>query len=266
MKVETRRNFFLAFIFALIISTGAQAQESTIQRVETRPNPPQEIKKPQQETAKQPTQEQEPVQAEDAESDYVTPVIPPAPKVIKRNANTISIPLKAEDSEAKSDRSVEERPVTSSVVKVNSVYGYRRDPFTRRAKFHSGVDLKARRGDPVGASHPGVVEFAGWHRGYGNLVIVNHGGGITTYYAHLSAFEVSEGDRVDRGTIIGRAGSTGRATSPHLHYELRVDGNPVNPMQTLALDPTSDYFNESRPMVDAGRDQQAPGKKPEGEN
>jgi murein DD-endopeptidase MepM/ murein hydrolase activator NlpD len=134
-----------------------------------------------------------------------------------------------------------------------SNFGYRRDPFTRRAKFHSGVDLKARWGDAVGASQAGIVQFAGWHHGYGNMVIVDHGGGVTTQYAHLSSFDVEPGAHVERGTIIGRAGSTGRATSPHLHYEVRIDGTATDPLQPLALDPSSDYFKLSRPTVDAGR-------------
>ena len=139
---------------------------------------------------------------------------------------------------------------SSTQVKVGSMFGYRRDPFTRRSKFHSGVDIKARWGDPVGASQPGRVQFAGWHNGYGNLVIVDHGGGVSTYYAHLSSFELGVGAPVARGTIVGYAGSTGRATSPHLHYEVRIDGNAINPFQQVALDPSSAYFNQSRNATD----------------
>jgi murein DD-endopeptidase MepM/ murein hydrolase activator NlpD len=155
-------------------------------------------------------------------------------------------------SKPTSETKYEERPAVSSNVSVGSVFGYRRDPFTRRAKFHSGVDIKARWGDPVGASQAGIVQFAGWYHGYGNMIIVAHGGGVTTHYAHLSSFDVEAGTRVERGTIIGRAGSTGRATSPHLHYEVRLDGNPLNPFQPLALEPSSDYFKQTRPTVDAG--------------
>src|SRR5262249_21594748 len=107
----------------------------------------------------------------------------------------------------------------STNAKVGSTFGYRRDPFTRREKFHSGCDIKAHWGQPVGASLPGTVQFAGWYHGYGNMIIVEHGGGVATHYAHLSSFAVEPGQRVERGTIIGYAGSTGRATSPHLHYE-----------------------------------------------
>ena len=144
-------------------------------------------------------------------------------------------------TEPKLEQRYERRPIISDV-KIGSMYGYRSDPFTGRARFHSGVDIKARWGDPVGASHPGIVQFAGWYHGYGNLIIVNHGGGVTTYYAHLSGYVASVGMRVERGTIIGLAGSTGRATSPHLHYEVRINDNPVNPLQPLALDETSGFF------------------------
>jgi len=182
-------------------------------------------------------------------------VIPPAPVIVKRSTNAILIPMDGAGPvpNANPDSKYEERPVVSSSVSVGSVFGYRLDPFTRRAKFHSGVDIKARWGDPVGASQAGIVQFAGWYHGYGNMIIVAHGGGVTTHYAHLSSFDVEAGARVERGTIIGRAGSTGRATSPHLHYEVRLDGNPLNPFQPLALEPSSDYFKQTRPAVDAGR-------------
>jgi murein DD-endopeptidase MepM/ murein hydrolase activator NlpD len=102
------------------------------------------------------------------------------------------------------------------------------------------------------------VQFAGWYHGYGNLIIVNHGGGVTTHYAHLSSYAIAVGGRVERGTIIGYAGSTGRATSPHLHYEVRIDDRPVNPFQPVALDPSSSYFNQSRPPAEVGREQALP--------
>jgi murein DD-endopeptidase MepM/ murein hydrolase activator NlpD len=198
------------------------------------------------------TQAQRPQQIEVA---IENAVIPPAPVIVKRSTNAILIPKDAAGSvpNANPESKYEERPVLSSSVSVGSVFGYRLDPFTRRAKFHSGVDIKARWGDPVGASQAGIVQFAGWYHGYGNLIVVAHGGGLTTHYAHLSSFDIEAGARVERGTIIGRAGSTGRATSPHLHYELRLDGNPLNPFQPLALEPSSDYFKQARPTVDAGR-------------
>jgi len=180
-------------------------------------------------------------------------VTPPAPIVVKKGSNTILIPAEGVLGKSlESDAKFEERPAVSSSVSVGSVFGYRRDPFTRRARFHAGVDIKARWGDAVGASQAGTVVFAGWYHGYGNMIIVDHGGGVATHYAHLSSFDVEVGTHVERGTIIGRAGSTGRATSAHLHYEVRIDGAAMNPLQTLALDPSSDYFKQARPSVDAG--------------
>jgi murein DD-endopeptidase MepM/ murein hydrolase activator NlpD len=155
----------------------------------------------------------------------------------------------------------ESRPVISTA-QVGSTFGYRSDPFTGRARFHAGCDIKARWGETVGASLGGTVQFVGWHNGYGNLVILNHGGGVTTHYAHLSSFDVQVGARVERGQIVGRAGSTGRATSPHLHYELRVDGNPVNPFQPLALDSSSDYFKQQAAATEKPAPEKADVPKP----
>ncbi|HSB10043.1 MAG TPA: peptidoglycan DD-metalloendopeptidase family protein [Blastocatellia bacterium] len=205
-------------------------------------SPAQPAAQPQKPAAPQPQEDPQPV------------ITPPAPLIVKKTANAILIPLEGvSEKRADSDAKFEERPAVSSSVSVGSVYGYRRDPFTRRARFHSGVDIKARWGDAVGASQAGTVQFAGWYHGYGNLIIVDHGGGVATHYAHLSSFDVEVGTHVERGAIIGRAGSTGRATSAHLHYEVRIDGAAMNPFQTLALDPSSEYFKQSRPQVDAGR-------------
>jgi len=168
-------------------------------------------------------------------------VVPPPPNVTKKNPQAISIPLKEQTADSK-DSKYEEKPAAVHGVTVGSTFGYRRDPFTGRSKFHTGLDIKAHWGDPVGASQIGTVQFAGWSHGYGNLIIVDHGGGVTTHYAHLSSFAVEVGQSVERGTVLGYAGSTGRATSPHLHYEVRIDGSPVNPMDPIALDASSAYF------------------------
>ena len=113
---------------------------------------------------------------------------------------------------------------------VTSAYGWRQDPFSGAAKFHSGVDLVAAEGDPVESTGPGSVIFSGTDGGYGTSVVVEHANGLTTRYAHLSESLVSVGDLIEDGSIIGRAGQTGRATGPHLHYEVRVDGRAVNPL------------------------------------
>ncbi|PYP84959.1 MAG: hypothetical protein DMF61_18035 [Blastocatellia bacterium AA13] len=181
-------------------------------------------------------------------------VIPPEPAVVKRNPNSVAIPAlpnrtnsDQEDFERPVKPQFEERPAVATTATVGSRFGYRRDPFTRRAKFHSGLDIKAKWGDPVGASREGTIKFVGWYHGYGNMIIVEHGGGVATHYAHLSSFAAEVGQKVERGAVIGYAGSTGRATSPHLHYEVRIDGNAINPLQQIALDPDSAYFKSNQP-------------------
>lgn len=250
IKAGTRDRSLALFIISLLLSTVVAAQTPATNQSKTEPENPQKV-------SSQQTKETDEQIPEDI-------VIPPAPNIIKRESNVISIPIDADEDESESK--YEEKPIASTNVKVNSRYGYRRDPFTRRSKFHSGVDLKAVWGDPIGASLAGTVQSAKWHRGYGNLVVIDHGGGVTTYYAHLSSFEVQEGDRVNRGTIVGYAGRTGRATSPHLHYELRFDGRPVNPLRTLALDSTSDFFKQSNASSDNAGEEAKPVASPDGSN
>jgi murein DD-endopeptidase MepM/ murein hydrolase activator NlpD len=115
-----------------------------------------------------------------------------------------------------------------------SAFGWRRDPLNGRAKFHHGVDLRAAYGDTVPAAAGGTVVFAGERGGYGNLVIVRHEGGVETRYAHLSSIDVAAGASVDAGTPLGRAGSTGRSTAPHLHFEVLVNGERVDPERVAA--------------------------------
>jgi len=115
-----------------------------------------------------------------------------------------------------------------------SSFGSRSDPFTGGSSFHSGVDITAVKGTPIRCTADGIVKSAEWSGAYGKLVIIDHGGGVETYYAHLSAFEVIPGQDVRRSQVIGRSGGTGRATSPHLHYEVRQGGAPVNPYKFLA--------------------------------
>lgn len=113
-------------------------------------------------------------------------------------------------------------------------FGERDDPFSGEGEFHTGVDISAPSGTPVRATADGVVSFADWQGGYGRLVIVDHGGGIQTYYAHLSRSLAYVGQSVRRGEEVGLVGSTGRVTAPHLHYEVRIGGAPVNPYRYLA--------------------------------
>lgn len=120
------------------------------------------------------------------------------------------------------------------VGKLESGFGGRRNPFGGSGyEFHSGQDIDAQTGDPVVAAATGTVTFVGWQNGYGQLVVIDHGDGLTTRYGHLSHLDVAQGQIVERSEFIGRVGSTGRSTGPHLHYEIRINDEPVNPLQYL---------------------------------
>jgi murein DD-endopeptidase MepM/ murein hydrolase activator NlpD len=110
-----------------------------------------------------------------------------------------------------------------------SGYGKRDDPFAGEQIFHTGVDISAAQGTPVRVAADGIVVSAEWFGGYGKLIIVDHGHGMRTYYAHLSRMDVLPGQEVRLGQIIAATGATGRVTAPHLHYEVRIGGNAVNP-------------------------------------
>ena len=116
---------------------------------------------------------------------------------------------------------------------LSSRVGVRQDPITGESDYHEGLDISADRGTPVYATADGVVRLAGREGGYGNLVILEHEYGLETRYGHLSRFLVREGASVTRGDIIGLVGSTGRSTGSHLHYEVRVNGRLLNPLQLL---------------------------------
>lgn len=126
---------------------------------------------------------------------------------------------------------------TPSIWPVNgwltSKFGYRISPFTNEKEFHEGIDIAARIGSPVIAPADGVVAFAGKSNGYGNLLVINHGYGLQTRYGHLSKFLVKKGEEVKRGEKIALVGDTGRSTGPHLHYEVHVEGVPVNPLRYI---------------------------------
>lgn len=113
--------------------------------------------------------------------------------------------------------------------RINSSYGYRIDPFTRRSAFHSGIDIDGKRNDPIYATAAGLIVETGRTSELGNYIIIDHSLGIRTLYAHLNEILVDEQARVDKGELIGRMGSTGRSTGPHLHYEVHKNGVPVDP-------------------------------------
>jgi murein DD-endopeptidase MepM/ murein hydrolase activator NlpD len=114
-----------------------------------------------------------------------------------------------------------------------SGFGMRQDPFVRGPAMHTGLDIRADTGEPARATAAGTVTMAGWNGGYGKMVEVDHGNGFATRYAHLSAIDVEVGQSIRIGQIVGRVGTTGRSTGPHLHYETRVDGDAVDPQKFL---------------------------------
>lgn len=117
---------------------------------------------------------------------------------------------------------------------LRSSFGVRTDPFSGEGAFHTGIDLAALSGTQVHVTADGVVASTGWSGRYGKLVVINHGNNIETYYAHLSQIMVVPGEEVRSGQVIALSGGTGRVTSPHLHYEVRLGGTPVNPYKFLS--------------------------------
>ena len=124
------------------------------------------------------------------------------------------------------------KPVIGEV-EFTSGFGVRSDPFLGRPAMHTGLDFRAQTGDPVRATANGKVINSGWSGGYGRMVEIDHGNGLSTRYGHLSQIDVKVGDGVKIGQVIGEVGSTGRSTGPHLHYETRIDGEAVDPQKFL---------------------------------
>jgi len=115
----------------------------------------------------------------------------------------------------------------------SSPFGIRTDPIVHEAAMHTGIDFRGDTGDPIRATASGTVTVAGWSGGYGKMVEIDHGNGLATRYGHLSEIDVDVGDTVRAGSIVGKLGSTGRSTGPHLHYEVRVKGEAVDPQKFL---------------------------------
>ena len=126
------------------------------------------------------------------------------------------------------------------VGEITGHFGERLDPFSGEGAFHSGIDIASHYGDEIRATADGVVEEADQRAGYGRLVVIDHGFGVSTWYGHLSGFKAEVGMTVKRGDIIGYEGQSGRSTGPHLHYEVRIYNTPVNPWRYLRnTSPTS---------------------------
>jgi murein DD-endopeptidase MepM/ murein hydrolase activator NlpD len=141
----------------------------------------------------------------------------------KLSATLVSVPVRV--------------PVTGEL-ELTSPFGVRVDPFLHVPAMHTGIDFRGTVGEPVHATASGTVTSAGWSGGYGNMVEIDHGNGLATRYGHLSAIDVTVGQNIRIGQVVGRLGSTGRSTGPHLHYETRVDGEAVNPEKFLAAGQT----------------------------
>jgi murein DD-endopeptidase MepM/ murein hydrolase activator NlpD len=170
---------------------------------------------------------------DDAQEEIGGPFIPANPKhSFASHLEAVDVSLKALDQVT---GRLETVPLANPVPgrSISSRFGERMDPFVHRLAMHSGIDFRAKLGTPVHATASGTVTEAGRRGGYGNMVEIDHGGGITTRYGHLSRILVKVGDHIDAGAIIARSGNTGRSTGPHLHYEVRESGSAVNPMQFL---------------------------------
>lgn len=137
------------------------------------------------------------------------------------------------------------QPVSSKSLRaMASGFGYRRDPIYGTTKFHEGMDFSAPVGTPVYATGDATVQSASWESGYGNMIVLNHGFGYTTRYAHLSDMVVRPGQSVKRGDLIGHVGNTGKSTGSHLHYEVRFRDAPQNPVHYYFMDLTPDQWDE----------------------
>ena len=124
------------------------------------------------------------------------------------------------------------KPVTGEI-DLSSPFGVRMDPFVHEAAMHTGLDFRGDIGEPIHATAAGTVTIAGWTGGYGKMVEIDHGNGLATRFGHLSEIDVNVGEKIRIGEVVGKLGSTGRSTGPHLHYETRINGEPVNPQKFL---------------------------------
>ena len=118
--------------------------------------------------------------------------------------------------------------------RINSPFGWRQHPITKRKDFHTGIDIKGNRGDPIKAAGSGKVVYSGWMGGYGKVIVIEHSNGQSTLYAHCQTLLAGKGNNVSSGSLIAKVGTTGRSTGPHLHFEVRNGSSPVNPIKYLS--------------------------------
>ncbi|MGA7533131.1 MAG: M23 family metallopeptidase [Pseudolabrys sp.] len=163
------------------------------------------------------------------------PIKPPQPgaDAFERQLDRIKVARLQIDGYAHALLAVPVRKPVIGDVETNSPFGVRRDPFLGRPAIHTGIDLRGDAGEPVRATATGSVTIAGRRGGYGNMVEVSHGNGLATRYGHLSEIDVKVGQTVRIGEVVGKIGSTGRSTGPHLHYETRINGEAVDPQKFL---------------------------------
>ncbi len=148
------------------------------------------------------------------------------------------------------------RPLArKDIIRFSSPFGWRIHPIFHVLKFHTGIDITAHKGTPVYATGDGIIVRADYSSGgYGNIIIISHGFGYESYYAHLSKILVKPGQKVKRGDLIGLVGNTGRSTAPHLHYEIRINGKPVNPVNFYYNDITDDEYKLMIQQANSGED------------
>jgi len=165
---------------------------------------------------------------------FVPVRLPPASQSFARALTRVSIARAQADDLGNTLRFVPLRKPLAGELEMTSPFGVRIDPFLHQPSMHAGMDFRANVGDPIYATAAGRVVKTGWDGGYGQIVEIDHGEGLSTRYGHMSQIGVAVGQRVRAGQVIGRVGSTGRSTGPHLHYETRVNGEAVNPEKFLA--------------------------------
>jgi len=164
---------------------------------------------------------------------FVPVRLPPASDAFARSMTRVSIARAQANDLSNTLSYVPLRKPLAGDLEMSSPFGVRIDPFLHAPSMHTGMDLHATAGDPIYATAAGKVVKAGWEGGYGQMVEIDHGEGLSTRYGHMSAIGVAVGQKVRAGQVIGRVGSTGRSTGPHLHYETRINGEAVNPERFL---------------------------------
>jgi hypothetical protein len=164
---------------------------------------------------------------------FVPVKLPPDAGAFERQLYRINVTRAQVDRLNRTLALVPYRKPVIGVVEFTSGFGVRNDPFLGRPAMHTGLDFRAASGDPVRATANGKVVSSGWAGGYGRMVEVDHGNGLSTRYGHLSEINVKVGDPIKIGQVIGAVGSTGRSTGPHLHYETRIEGEAVDPQKFL---------------------------------